>query len=400
MPDRGRLYDDLSRGGLLAAAPEEVAPVRVLLADDSVLVRTILRAALTAATPALPPQFSCQVEICGVARDGIDCLEQVRKLSPDVLILDIEMPRMDGLTVLTHLKSSAPDMPVIMFSSLTAQGARTTLEALARGAADYVTKPSGQADLNSSIAEMQRQLLPKIAGLARSFRKKIRPGNDGIITAKLGEPPLRLAGLPAKLSPVEAVVIGVSTGGPRALERLLPQLPADFPAAVLIVQHMPAIFTEMLAQRLDSLCPLQVREAENLKMVAPGSIWIAKGDWHMKLQRRDPRSRTVQIRLEQSEMEHYSRPAVDVLFRSAGEVYGAGALGVVMTGMGRDGAAGALAMHRCGGTVIAQDEASSTVWGMPRRAMENGSVYGCMDVDGIAQELLRRVMHSEARHAV
>jgi two-component system chemotaxis response regulator CheB len=336
-----------------------------------------------------------------VAQDGISCLEEVRNLKPDLLILDIEMPHMDGLTVLTHLKTLAPDMPVIMFSALTAQGALATLDALARGASDYVTKPSQSKDLNASIAELQQQLLPKIAGLARSYARKKRLAQLPAGAAKRvqSEQKLPLACLPAILAPVKAVVIGVSTGGPSALELLLPHLPANFPVPVLIVQHMPAIFTEMLAHRLDSVCRLKVHEAVDGEIVRPGNIWIAKGDWHMKVQSSGGSSRDANIRLEQSKPEQHCRPSVDVLFNSAIEVYGAGTMGVVLTGMGSDGAAGALALYIHGGTVLAQDEASSAVWGMPRRAIENGSVYKCLNVDGIASELIRRVMQSEASNA-
>jgi len=336
-----------------------------------------------------------------MARDGVECLEAVRNLKPDLVILDIEMPRMDGLTALSQLKSIAPNMPVIMFSALTAQGARATLDALARGAADYVTKPSQQRDLNSTVASLQQQLLPKIAGLTRASRKKSRIPNAPLVAVKpelLGRS-TQMAALPARLTPVEAVLIGISTGGPSALEKLLPTLPADFPVPILIVQHMPAIFTEMLAQRLNANCKLKVREAVEGEIVVPGNIWIAKGDWHMKVKRRSG-SKDVQICLDQAAPENYSRPAVDVLFRSAVEVYGAATLGVVMTGMGSDGAAGALAMQRKGGTVIAQDEASCAVWGMPLRAIETGAVYKCTNVEGIATELLRRVMNTEVKHAV
>ncbi len=396
----------LAKSGLRESPQQRVqvaspvpAPVRVLLVDDSVVVRSVLRAALSPTVQLADP--ACRVEICGVARDGIECLDAVRNLKPDILVLDIEMPRMDGLTALTHLKQIAPHLPVIMFSSHTAQGAQATLDALSRGAADYVTKPTTQANADASIAELRRQLLPKIAELAQSSKRKLRQLQPaaGVSRLDIIARSFPMAALPMKIAPIKAIAIGVSTGGPAVLEQLLSRLPADFPVPLLIVQHMPAIFTEMLAHRLNAICPLHVREAVEGELLRAGDVWIAKGDWHMVLKSRG-RCCEVSMHLEQGPQENYCRPAVDKLFHSAVEVYGAGVMGVILTGMGNDGAAGALAMQRSGGLVLAQDEATSAVWGMPRRAVECGAVYKCLGPESIAAELVRRVMHAEENDAV
>jgi two-component system chemotaxis response regulator CheB len=368
------------------ALVSEHAPIRTLIADDSAVVRTFLRNAL--ATPS--------IEICAQARDGIECIEHVKRYSPDVLILDIEMPRMDGLQVLDHLKSIAPQLPVIMFSSLTEHGAHATLNALARGAQDYVTKPAGHTAFDTALNEVRRQLIPKISELARIHRQTLRrrglPQSIGLAAHHLA-----LAAMPPVIAPVRAVVIAISTGGPCALEQMLPHLPSNFPVPILIVQHMPAIFTQILARRLDSICALNVREAADGESIRAGDVWLARGDWHMQL-RRAPGE--VRLHLNQSEPEHFCRPAADKLFRSAIDIYGAGVLGVVMTGMGSDGAFGAQALQRIGGLVIAQDEASSVIWGMPRRAIELGAAYRCTSPVGIAAELVRRVVAVAEGHHV
>src|SRR6185437_288787 len=228
-------------------------PLRVLAADDSAVMREIMRKLFAMheddRLSRLPP-----MELCGVAEDGVECLEAVARLAPDVLVLDLEMPRLNGLDVLDRLRDSTPGLPVIMCSSYTERGARSTLEALARGAADYVMKPSAQRDVEMALQSLAQQLLPKIAALAKGNRRRgeeqpAKAASNG----RVGEAAQRAN------APIELVVIGLSTGGPSALEQMLPRLPSNFPVPVLIVQHMPKLFTGALAERLDKCCALRVR---------------------------------------------------------------------------------------------------------------------------------------------
>ncbi len=366
-------------------------PVRVLVADDSVVMRNILRQVLTGpqdgATSGLP-----EVEICGTAGDGLQCLERVRELAPDLLLLDIEMPRLGGLGVLDELRRSMPGLPVIVCSAMTEPGAAATLEALARGAADYVTKPANQARLADSIASLAGQLLPRIAALHRKNASAAR--RNGCARGGTERPPK-----------VSVVVMGVSTGGPTALERMLPLLPEDFAVPVVIVQHMPEVFTRVLSQRLRRCCRLGVAEAEHGAELRPGEIWIAKGDWHvrieairgrkaaeaMEMKGASVRGPAARLSLQKGEPENGCRPSVDQLFRSAAKVFGGGVVGVVMTGMGCDGLEGARAIRRAGGAMLAQDEATSAIWGMPRRVAEAGLASCVLPLESIAEELVRRV---------
>jgi two-component system chemotaxis response regulator CheB len=252
-------------------------PLRILAADDSAVMRSVLTKLFQQhahdGSGELP-----KMELAGLASDGLECLEQVRSLCPDVLILDLEMPKLNGLDVLDRLRIQSPKLPVIMCSAYTEHGARSTLEALARGASDYVTKPSAQRDLAASMLSLSRQLLPRIAALV----KNVREGAKTFTAASRARGRARET-LGDIASPVEVVVIGLSTGGPSALEQLLPKLPGDFPVPVLIVQHMPKLFTGALAERLDRSCALRVQEAYDHATIRPGTIWLAPGDAHMEV---------------------------------------------------------------------------------------------------------------------
>lgn len=364
-------------------------PLRVLAADDSAVMRGIMRTLFLryagAARRDLP-----RMDLVGVSRDGIECLEAVERLSPDVLVLDLEMPRLTGLDVLDGLRRKRNKLPVIMCSSHTEVGARATLDALSRGASDYVMKPTGQRDFESSLLSLSEQLLPRIAALAGTRR----PAAGAPVPAARASN--ERAGLPS--SKTEVLVIGVSTGGPAALEQLLPQLPADFPIPVLIVQHMPKVFTGVLAERLDRCCRLRVSEAVHGMPVMPGKILLAPGDMHMEIMPRPLLSsahkeplRDFAIKLHRQEPLNHCRPAVDYLFRSAAHHYGAATLAVVLTGMGSDGLEGACEIHSRGGVVLAQDEASSAVWGMPGRIAESGIAAALLPISGLAREINQRV---------
>jgi two-component system chemotaxis response regulator CheB len=372
-------------------------PLRILAADDSAVMRGIMRTLFLKHAEDRSSDLP-RMELCGVARDGVECLEVVRQLCPDVLVLDLEMPRMHGLDVLDRLRGLNPELPVIMCSSYTERGARSTLDALARGASDYVMKPSVQRDFATALHSLSQQLLPRIAALAKGgtrHEEETTSNVDAGSSAQKG----RMADVSeATNAPIEVVVIGVSTGGPSALEQLLPRLPMDFLVPVMIVQHMPKLFTGVLAERLDKICALRVAEAYDGAVIRPGTIWLAPGDAHMEVGERrlslgegDDGSRRRRICLNHQEPLNHCRPSVDYLFHSAARMYGAGTLALVLTGMGSDGLAGARAVHEGGGVVLAQDEATSAVWGMPGRVSEAGIASATLPLPALARELKQRV---------
>jgi two-component system chemotaxis response regulator CheB len=382
----------------------EERPLRILAADDSAVMRSILWKLFLLQKEDRSSELP-RMELCGIARDGLECLEQVKQLRPDVLVLDLEMPRLNGLEVLDRLRRENPELPVIMCSAYTEHGARSTLEALARGASDYVTKPAGQRDFDAAMQSLSQQLLPRIAVLAKDARREKKKtdqaaSSDNAQNAKSKEI------LSKTSSPIEVVVIGLSTGGPSALEQLLPKLPKDFPVPVLIVQHMPKLFTGALAERLDKCCALRVEQAYDNATIRQGTVWLAPGDAHMEIaprramageEERGATGYSSRVRLHQEEPLNHCRPSVDYLFFSAARMYGAGTLALVMTGMGADGLNGARAVHESGGVVLAQDEASSAVWGMPGRVREAGIASATLPLWGIAGALKQRV--SEGRRA-
>jgi two-component system chemotaxis response regulator CheB len=366
--------------------------VRVLVADDSAVMRGILRT-LFAAHAESPHGELSPMEVCGEAVDGVECLESVSRLQPDVLLLDLEMPRMHGLDVLDRLRAASPGLPVVMCSAYTERGARTTVDALSRGAADYVMKPSAESGFAVALETLKEQLLPKIAALAERRERRREAGQTSGIGWGFGG-----AGLEnirdAAPTRVEVLVVGVSTGGPAALEVMLPQLAVDLPVPILIVQHMPKLFTGALAERLDQCCALQVREAYEGAVPMPGTVWLAPGDVHMEIgttRLTDDGDGVVRVSLHPESPVNYCRPSVDRLFDSAADVHGAGTLALVMTGMGADGLAGARRVHAAGGAVLAQDEGTSVVWGMPGRVAQAGIASGILPLSMLADELTRRI---------
>ncbi len=342
--------------------------IRVLVVDDSAFMRRVVSEAV-AAEPDL--------EVIGTAINGLDALLKVEQLQPDVVTLDVEMPEMDGLTALRHLMARYP-RPVVMVSSLTQAGAVTTIRALNIGAVDFVAKPSGSISLD--FHRVREELVQKIrvAAHARVLGRGPSPGPPAPAPAleSSTRPPLPSpAAPPAPAKPASfvvegrverLVVIGASTGGPRALGIVVPDLPAIENVGYVIVQHMPAGFTRSLAERLDSTSALHVREAAEGDRVAPGTALVAPGDYHLRL---GPGGA---VRLDQAARVHGVRPSVDVTLQSVAETYGARAIAAVLTGMGQDGAEGAVAVHRQGGYVLAEDEATCVVWGMPRAVAERG----------------------------
>ena len=368
-------------------------PLRVLAADDSAVMRGILRTLFERQASYVRGDVA-RMELVGVARDGVECLQQIPELVPDVLILDLEMPRMNGLDVLDRLRHTRPQLPVIMCSSHTEIGARATFDALARGAADYVMKPAGQRDLESALSSLAEQLLPRIAALGRGRRRTSSAPTfpPSVRNASVASPPSKQDKVSS--TTIDVLVIGVSTGGPTALEQLLPRLSPNLPVPVLIVQHMPKLFTNVLAERLNRCCPLKVVEAYAGAPLQSGAVWLAPGDMHMEVTLRPGSSGAApatQVRLHSQEPLQHCRPAVDYLFLSAARTYGAGVLAVVLTGMGSDGLDGARAVHNCGGIVLAQDEATSAVWGMPGRVAEAGIAAAILPLEGLAREINQRI---------
>lgn len=341
------------------------------------------------------------MEVAGTAADGASALACLDTLRPDLVLLDVEMPVMDGLETLKELRARGHKMPVIICSSLSHRWARVTLEALARGASDYVAKPAGQLSRDAASRALGQELLPKIRALTRPAPQPLLPPfpgmdprsrpNSVLFPAIPVASPFKTRQIPAPpVSSVPSVLaIGVSTGGPAALDLLLPALPAGFPLPVLIVQHMPELFTRLFAERLNNLCPLRVREAAESDPVAPGTISIARGNWHLEAVSPLRAGASPTLHLSQGPLENHCRPAVDVLFRSVARVYGPGALAVVLTGMGSDGMNGCRVIRQQGGGVLAQDQASSTVWGMPGAVVNAGLAHKVLPLTAMADEILR-----------
>jgi len=343
--------------------------IRVLVVDDSVVIRRLVTHAL---------EEDPELEVVGAAANGIIALQRISQLSPDVLTLDIEMPEMDGLETLRRVRREFPHLRVIMFSTLTERGAAITLEALTLGADDYVAKASNAGSLDRSMARLREDLIPKIK---QFFHKTAEiPVVARLVPAYV---PTRLSNL--KVRP-QVVVIGVSTGGPNALGAILPALPAGFPLPILVVQHMPPLFTRFLAERLNSTCRLPVAEAAQDDAVEPGKILIAPGDFHLKVA---TSGHNVRVCLDQAPQQNSCRPAVDALFTSIAEVYGGAAIAIILTGMGQDGLRGAEILKARGASVIAQDEASSVVWGMPGAVVKAGVADRVLPLDQVVPEVLR-----------
>lgn len=343
--------------------------IRVLVVDDSVVIRRLVAQALG--------QYA-EIEVVGVAANGSIALQRIPQLNPDVLTLDIEMPEMDGLELLRRIRREYPHLRVIMFSTLTERGTAATLEALSLGADDYVAKASNAGSLDRSLVRLNEELVPKI-------RQFFVLRSDQPVSAFR---PASAAGKNASRVRIQprVVAIGVSTGGPAALARILPQFPADFPLPVAIVQHMPPLFTRLLAERLQAISRMVVHEAAPDEPIKPGKILVAPGDYHLKLVQTDG---MVRAALDQSPPENSCRPAVDALLRTVAETYDGAVIAAILTGMGQDGLRGAEILKARGATVLAQDEASSVVWGMPGAVVNAGLADRVLPLDQIVPEILR-----------
>lgn len=343
-------------------------PIRVLIVDDSAVVRQVLSKALAP----LP-----DIEVVGTATDPYVARDKILQLDPDVLTLDVEMPRMDGVTFLKRIMQHRP-MPVIILSSLTNKGGSLALEAMEAGAVEVLSKPGGAY----SVGEMAEQLADKIRAAAR-----VRPAARGATSrpASVAQP-ARVASTSLDLTN-KVVAIGASTGGTEAIKEVLQRLPATVPG-IVVVQHMPPRFTTAFAERLNGLCAFEVKEGADGDSVYPGRCLIAPGNFHMLLRRSGAR---YYVNVKTGPMVHHQRPAVDVLFRSVAKSAGPNALGVILTGMGADGADGLNLMRQAGAYTIGQNEQSCVVYGMPKAAYESGAVMKVLPLGDVAGEIMRRL---------
>jgi two-component system chemotaxis response regulator CheB len=347
--------------------------IRVLIVDDSVVVRRMIANVLDR-DPAL--------EVVGTAPHGGIALQKIPQINPDVITLDVEMPEMDGITTLREIRKIYPKLRVIMFSTLTASGASATIEALSAGASDYVAKPANVGSVSEGLQRLENELIPKIKAL---FQESVFP----VSNLPLRHAPSSAgAPLPAvrPARPVEIVCIGASTGGPNALTEVFRHFPGNFPSPIVIVQHMPALFTEFLAKGLTASSAVKFREGTEGEALQASCAYIAPGGKHMEVARAGGVNR---IHLHEGPPENSCRPAVDVLFRSVVGVYGAATLGVILTGMGHDGLRGCELIREQGGVVLAQDEATSVVWGMPGVVCHAGLADKILPIHEVCAEIVR-----------
>lgn len=359
--------------------------IRVLVVDDSAFMRKALSMML---------ESDPMIKVIGTAHDGVEGIEKIRRLKPDLVTMDIEMPRMDGLAALRQIMESDP-VPVMMISSLTTEGAQATLEALDLGAVDFIPKQLSYVSLD--IVKIKDELLSRIKNIARRkhlllaqyrqrrFRQSAATAASISTVAAAPRPGSRSA-RPTRTRPVQAIAIGSSTGGPPALQAVIPALPRNLPVGVLVAQHMPPMFTKSLAERLDGLSQVAVAEAVNGQPIEAGAVLIAPGGRHLTAKRRGSRTYAVVSDLPDDTLY---RPCVDVLMNSVADTYGGGSMGVMLTGMGSNGVDGARNIKERGGVMIAQDEDSCVVYGMPRAVVDASLADHVAPIDDIASEILK-----------
>jgi two-component system chemotaxis response regulator CheB len=350
--------------------------VRVLIVDDSAFMRNALSSMLSS---------DPEIQVVAVARDGIEAIEKIRTLKPDIVTMDVEMPRLDGISALRQIMQQNP-VPVIMVSSLTTDDAKVTLDALELGAADFI--PKNLSNLSIDIVNIREILISKVKQIARKgIPKRSRmPLNMDVHPAEKPQAmPVRTTGDRR----VSIVAIGSSTGGPKALQEIIPRLPGEFPVPVIISQHMPASFTGHFAQRLNELSLITVKEAQEGDVLKPGVVFIAPGRGHMRVQRR--RSLETVVTISEESGEYIYRPSVDALMLSVSECFPGRALGVILTGMGNDGVKGLTAMKQTGARIFAQNEDSCVVYGMPKAVVDAGIADKILSIEELAGEILNSV---------
>jgi two-component system chemotaxis response regulator CheB len=345
-------------------------PIRVLVVDDSAFMRFTITKHLGEHP---------EILVIGSARDGNEALEMIPKMNPDVVTMDVEMPHLDGLSTLREVMSRFP-RPVVMFSSLTAEGTSETVQALTIGAVDFIAKPSNKANIQAVMDEAAAKIIKAASSKVFSLPKTARPLE---LTAR---PAVKTAKSVRPLTPSDKVlIIGSSTGGPRALNAVVPELPANLNAAVVIVQHMPVGFTRSLAERLDSVSKIKVKEAEPGDKLEVGKALLAPGGFHMVFDRNG------QVTLNQNPPVHGVRPAIDVAMTSIVPLHGKSIVGVILTGMGNDGTTGCQLIHGAGGYVIAEDESTCVVWGMPRSVYEAGVTDEVKPLNDISVAITKKI---------
>jgi len=349
--------------------------IRVLIVDDSVVMRRMITEVLS-----LDPD----IEVVGSAPDGRIALQKVPQVNPDIITMDVEMPGMNGIETVRELRKTHPKLPVIMFSTLTARGADATFDALAAGAADYVTKPANVGSVTEGLSRLATELIPKIKVHCRRTLPAANP--TAAPSCRVSKAQAPAPGATAQRPDI--LCIGTSTGGPNALADIFSAITMPLPVPIVIVQHMPPLFTRMLAERLGKGSRTRFMEGEEGMPVEPGAVYIAPGGLHMEVRRIGTR---VAIHLHEGPPENSCRPAVDVLFRSVAIVYGRGTLGVVLTGMGQDGLHGCHVIREQGGHVLAQDKETSVVWGMPGFVANAGLADRILPLPLVAPELIRRL---------
>jgi len=348
--------------------------VKILIVDDSAFMRNALSSMLSS---------DPEIQIIGTARDGLEAIEKVQSLNPDVVTMDVEMPRMDGITALKHIMEKFP-VPVIMVSSLTSEGAKITLDALDIGAVDFI--PKNLSELSINIVKIKEILIDKIKHIAKKgiVKRRVIPAIHRAIEVPKSMP-VRTTGERR----VGLVSIGTSTGGPKALQDIMPKIPKDFPVPIVIAQHMPANFTGPFAERLNQLSQITVKEALEGETLKPGFAYIAPGGGHMRVKR--PRGLETVVSISEGKEEYIYRPSVDALMLSVAEYFPGRALGVILTGMGNDGLKGLIALKKTGGRIFAQDEESCVVYGMPKAVVDAGIADKVLSLEEIAGEIINSV---------
>lgn len=349
--------------------------IKVLIVDDSAFMRNALRNMLSA---------DPEINVIGTARDGVEAVEKTAQLKPDVITMDVEMPRMDGIDALRLIMDKTPT-PVIMVSSLTTEGAGVTLDALDSGAVDFI--PKNLSELSINIVKIKEMLIDKVKNIARS-RVTRRPRS---IEAAHPAPivPRSMPAFATGERRVSVVAIGTSTGGPRAIQEIIPHLPKDFPVPIIIVQHMPPNFTKPFADRLNELSRLTVKEAEEGEPLKPGVALVAPGRGHMRVNRLRGIENVVNI--SENREEFIYRPSVDYLMQSVAQFFPGRALGVILTGMGSDGVKGMSAMKQTGSRIFAQNEETCVVYGMPRAVVDAGIADKVLPIEEMAGEIVNAV---------